>query len=255
MNRRAHSFSAKRLAEMAEQETKVGRPIASHIECPIASHSGRPIASHSGWPIASAMGDTNSSGESRTQRTSEGPARLFRLPSAHGKPWAIRSSRVAIVGICVTLLGLTSCSKQAAGGNDAKTDGADDKVTTLGSVEVTAKLTEIIPHNDEVTFPANDLYDYVYVFKYEVQEVHRGEDVSETVYVGQYNPLKPRADAADARAEGIGGDLKAFKAGDVHRMALEVPIDEHYMGPIINKYFGKTKGPIYWAVWTNRVKG
>jgi hypothetical protein len=36
-------------------------------------------------------------------------------------------------------------------------------------------------------------------------------------------------------------------------MALEAPIDDYYMGGIINKYFGKFNGPIYWAVWTNEV--
>jgi hypothetical protein len=36
-------------------------------------------------------------------------------------------------------------------------------------------------------------------------------------------------------------------------MALEVPIDDYYMGGIINKYFGESEDPIYWALWTNLV--
>jgi hypothetical protein len=36
-------------------------------------------------------------------------------------------------------------------------------------------------------------------------------------------------------------------------MALEEPLDEHYMGGIINKYFGNDPGPKYWAVRTNLV--
>ena len=131
-------------------------------------------------------------------------------------------------------------------------DGADAKVTTLGSIEVTAELPEIIYHKDG-TFPSNKLYDYVYIFKYHVLKTHRGKVAGDTIYVGHYNPLKPRAEAADERAEGIGGKLKKFRIGDVHRMALEVPLDDYYMGPIVNKYHGKTKGPLYWAVWTNRV--
>jgi hypothetical protein len=145
-------------------------------------------------------------------------------------------------------IGLASCGKQAD-------PGIDDKITKLGSIEITAKLAEVIPFNDECTFPANDLYDYVYVFKYKVLEKHRGGGkVPDTVYVGHYNPLKPRAKATDARVDCIGGNLKQFQAGDVHRMALEPSLDDHYMGPIINKYHGKHKGPIYWAVWTNRVR-
>jgi hypothetical protein len=30
--------------------------------------------------------------------------------------------------------------------------------------------------------------------------------------------------------EGVGGNLKTFRTGQVHRLALEVPIDDHYMG-------------------------
>lgn len=141
----------------------------------------------------------------------------------------------------LAVLAAASCGQQPD-------DGADPKVTTLGTIEVTAQLVEVLG-----TFPPNDLYDYVYVLKYRILATHRGAVAGDTILVGQYNPLKPRARAADVRAEGIGGTLKAFKAGDLHRMALEVPLDEHYMGPIINKYHGKAGGPLHWAVWTNRV--
>ena len=142
-------------------------------------------------------------------------------------------------------LALASCGEQAD-------DGADPKVTTLGTIEVTAQLTEIVFYKDG-KLPANDLYDYVYILRYRVLEAHRGKVEADVIYVGQYNPLKPRAEAADVRAEGIGGNLTRFRVSDVHRMALEVPLDDYYMGPIINKYHGKATGPLYWAVWTNRV--
>jgi len=130
-----------------------------------------------------------------------------------------------------------------------KTDtGADPKVTSLGSAEVTARLEEI-----RGTFPPNNLYDYAYILKYRVLETHRGKLDRDTVLVAHYNPLKPRDQAADARSGQIGGNLKKFTAGDIHRMALEVPLDDHYMGPMINKYHGEDAGPLYWAVWTNRV--
>lgn len=126
--------------------------------------------------------------------------------------------------------------------------GEDPQVTTLGSVEVTAQLEEIPSE-----LPDIPLYDYAYVFKYKVLQVHRGKVDGGTIYVGQYNPLKPRAQVADARSGKIGGNLKQFTAGDVHRMALEAPIDDYYMGGIINKYFEQNPPLIYWAVWTNRV--
>jgi len=126
--------------------------------------------------------------------------------------------------------------------------GEDPNVTTLGSIEVTARLEEI--RGDLIDDP---LYDYAHVMKYKVLQVHRGEANKETIYVGHYNPAEPRASVADARVQQIGGNVRQFRVGDVHRMALEVPIDDHYMGGIINKYFGEIDDPVYWAIWTNRV--
>ena len=71
------------------------------------------------------------------------------------------------------------------------------------------------------------------------------------IYVGHYNPWKPRSEAADRRVQGIGGNLEQFRAGQIHHMALEVPIDDFFMGGIVNKYFGQTTDPLFWAVWTN----
>ena len=129
--------------------------------------------------------------------------------------------------------------------------GEDNKVTTLGTQEVTAKLIEI-----RGEFVDKPMYDYAFVMKYKVIEAHRGGfEPDETIYIGHYNPLKPRKDAADARVPEVGGNLKAFHPGDTHRMALETSIDDHYMGGIINRYFEEYDGPIHWAVWTNRVSG
>jgi len=125
--------------------------------------------------------------------------------------------------------------------------GEDPEVTTRGSFEITGRLMEI-----RGKLPLNDLYDYVFVFKYEVLKEHRGTAGSDIIYVGHYNPLKPRAEAPDERVKDIGGNIDRFRPGDVHRMALEVPVDDYYMGGIINRYFEEYSGPVYWAVWTNR---
>jgi len=119
----------------------------------------------------------------------------------------------------------------------------------MGHIEVTARLTEI----PEGAIFKRDLYDYTTVLKYNVLKVHRGQVAAETIYVGHYNPFKPRSEAADKQVPGIGGNLTSFKSGQIHRMAMEVPIDDYFMGGIINKYFGKFDGPIYWAVWTNEI--
>ena len=146
--------------------------------------------------------------------------------------------------VCWTLIlmsaMLVSCGQKQAAARDSK-------VSSMGSIEVTAELEEI---RGEFVNKAN--YDYAFVMKYKVLEVHRGEIEGDTIYVGHYNPEKARAEVADARVPDIGGSLKRFHAGEVHRMALEAPIDDYYMGGIINRYFEEYKGPIHWAVWTDR---
>lgn len=135
------------------------------------------------------------------------------------------------------------------GGAPTPTDGADPRVTTMGSIEVTARLADIPGE-----FPPNDLYDYAYVMKYDVLETHRG-DVTGTIYVGHYNPLKKRGEAADDRSGEIGGNITRYRVGDIHRLALDVPIEEYCMAGIVNVYAenAPVDAPVYWTLWVNEV--
>jgi hypothetical protein len=123
-------------------------------------------------------------------------------------------------------------------------------LATKGSLEVTARLVEV----PEGAIFKRDLYDYATILKYQVLKIQRGQVKSDIIYVGHYNPSKPRQDAADKRVKDIGGNLRQFQAGQVHHMALEIPIEDFFMGGIVNKYFGKTSEPLYWAVWTDLVQ-
>jgi len=154
--------------------------------------------------------------------------------------------RAGAFGFTLVLAGLllSSCGQQPSGEPVA---AADPHLATNGTIEVTAKLAEI----PEGAIFKRDLYDYATILKYQVVKVHRGQVATNTLFVGHYNPWKPRAEAADKRVKGIGGSLRQLRAGDTHRMALEVPIDDHFMGGIVNKYFGQETGPLFWAVWTN----
>jgi hypothetical protein len=129
-----------------------------------------------------------------------------------------------------------------------KASGVDAQVTSLGTVEVTAELVQI--KGELIDRP---LYDYVFIFKYKVLKVHRGKINSEYIYVGHYNPLKARSEVSDANSGKIGGNVKTFQGGDIHRMALDTPLDNFYMGGIVNRYFEEMKGAPYWALWTNQV--
>ncbi|HZW30943.1 MAG TPA: hypothetical protein VFF52_09570 [Isosphaeraceae bacterium] len=136
-----------------------------------------------------------------------------------------------------------------AGPVSQTTADSETRVATRGSIEVTARLLEI----PEGAIFKRDLYDYATVLEYKVLQVHRGKPDGDIIYVGHYDPFKPRAKASDERVPDVGGNLKAFRAGQVHHMALEVPIDDYFMGGIVDKYHGQHTGPIYWAVWTDLV--
>ena len=132
--------------------------------------------------------------------------------------------------------GTVSCGKSAP----------SPELAANGDTEVTAKLTAI-----GGDFPPNKLYDYMYVMKYHVLKVHRGKVQGEEIFVGHYNPLKPRAAAEDKYSGKVGGNVDRLQVGDVHRMALEAPLDEVFMGGIIDKHI-KEKGTRYRAIWTDR---
>jgi hypothetical protein len=147
------------------------------------------------------------------------------------------------IGLLLFALLGASCEQKPA-----RSPGASDpQLQSRGSVEVTARLLEI----PEGAIFKRDLYKYTAILKYKILQVHRGSVTREVIYVGHYNPWKPRSEAADKQVAGIGGNLGQLRAGQVHRMALEVPIDDHFMGGIVNKYFGQETGPLHWAVWTN----
>jgi hypothetical protein len=160
-----------------------------------------------------------------------------------------RSPFRLFLGTALVALGLI-CGACGRNGEPAVSAAIDPQLASHGTIEVTAELLEI----PEGAIFKRDLYDYATILKYRVLRVHRGEVEGETLYVGHYNPWKPRSEAADPRVRALGGNLRQFEAGQTHRMALEVPIDDHFMGGIVNKYFGQTTNALYWAVWTNEEK-
>lgn len=138
------------------------------------------------------------------------------------------------------VLAFAACGKKSA--------APDPQLASRGSIEVTARLVEV----PEGAIFQRDLYDYATILKYEVVEVHRGSlQPGGVIHVGHYNPWKPRAEAADRKVKEVGGALRGFRAGELHRMALETPIDDHYLGGIVDKYFGRREGDAFWAVWTD----
>jgi hypothetical protein len=153
--------------------------------------------------------------------------------------------RIVVYGIALTmlLLGVVGCRGKSNSGEDAE-------VKSIGTVEVTARLLEV----PEGAIFYRELYNYATILKYEVVSVHRGAlQKGEVIYVGHRNPWMSRTTKInDKRMGGMGGNLKQFQAKRLHRMALETPMDDHYMGGIVDKYFGKHEGPSYFSIWTNQ---
>jgi hypothetical protein len=162
------------------------------------------------------------------------------------KLMSVRTCRT-VVGSLLLVMGMmpAACAKRREGA------ATDPELAKRGSIEVTARLVEI----PEGAIFERELYNYATVLKYEVLEVHRGKVKGQTIYVGHYNPFKPRSEVTDRRVQDVGGNLKSFRAGQVHHMALEESMLDHFTGGILNKYSGEDTDPIYWAVWTDLVSG
>jgi hypothetical protein len=164
------------------------------------------------------------------------------------KLMSLRTSRTVVGSLLLAVcLMAAACAKREG----AAILGSDPELAKRGSIEVTARLVEI----PEGAIFERQLYNYATVLKYEVLEVHRGKVKGQTIYVGHYNPFKSRSQAADRRVQDVGGNLKSFREGQVHRMALEGSMLDHFTGGILNKYSYEDTDPIYWAVWTNLVSG
>lgn len=96
---------------------------------------------------------------------------------------------------------------------------------------VDAKLTEI-----PGTIPNNDLYNYVYIFKYKVLKVEQGSLKDKEILVGVYNPKIPRGQVKDKMGSFSKGNVREFKANAKHRLVL-VPLESVWQGALEDEYF------------------
>ena len=145
---------------------------------------------------------------------------------------------IALVVASLCAAGVVSCGTTSS--------GPSPELAANGDLEVTAKLVSI-----GGPFRSNELYDYVYVMKYHVLKIHRGTVDGADIFVGHYNPLKRRAAAQDKFSGKVGGNVERFQEGDVHRLALEAPLNERYLGGIIDRHVTE-KAMRYRAIWTDR---
>ena len=97
------------------------------------------------------------------------------------------------------------------------------------TIEVTARLTKI-----PGKFPADDLYDYAYVMQYQVEG---GAMDKQTILVAHYKPRRARSEIDDAMKKVVGGSLKRFDIGTLHRLTLTASMREVWKGAVVDEFF------------------
>ena len=107
-------------------------------------------------------------------------------------------------------------------------------------VEVTAKLVEI-----PSKMPPDDLYDYAYVMRYEIPGAPPDKAA---LLVAHYKPLVPRSKINKKMKALVGGKLKSFNQGDLHKLKL-AELKSTWKGPLVDEYAASDhKSTRYWCL-------
>lgn len=132
----------------------------------------------------------------------------------------------------IMILGVIAMLSTSSFANDEATNNGATNNDATKEIEVVARLVEI-----PGTMPPNDLYNYVYIFKYKVVKVIKGELKEKEILVGQYNPLMARSSISDKMKDSVSGNLKKFVAGDKHILTLVQPLESKWQEAVEDEYF------------------
>jgi len=97
------------------------------------------------------------------------------------------------------------------------------------TIDVTARLVKI-----PGKFPADELYDYAYVMQYQVEG---GAMDKQTILVAHYKPRRARAEIDDNMKKVVGGSLRRFEVGALHRLTLTASMREVWKGAVVDEFF------------------
>jgi hypothetical protein len=113
-----------------------------------------------------------------------------------------------------------------------------------GIITVTAKLVEI-----PSKLPPDDLYDYAYVMRYEVVG---GPLDKQSILVAHYKPLQPRTKIKDKMKDSVGGKLRSFTQGDIHKLKLSSDLKKIWKGPLIDDFAATDRKSLrYWCLFAD----
>jgi hypothetical protein len=121
----------------------------------------------------------------------------------------------------LSFLALLVCASVSQAGEPAGTPAA--------TIEVTARLQNI-----PGKFPADELYDYAYVMQYQVEG---GAMDKQTILVAHYKPRRARNEIDDNMKKIVGGSLKRFDLGAVHRLTLSPDMRRLWKGAVVDEFF------------------
>ncbi|MBD3315424.1 MAG: hypothetical protein GF344_06525 [Chitinivibrionales bacterium] len=156
------------------------------------------------------------------------------------KRFAIMLTAAAAVSMLVGAVFAEGDAKKAdkylVAAKSAEEGGGDDTLV------ITARVVEI-----PGTFPPNDLYNYVYVMKYRVLDVEKGDYDGREILVGHYNPLIPRSQVDDKMDEYVDGNVKKFEKGSKQRLVLVSPISKVWNEAMEDEYFD-SEDPKFYAL-------
>jgi len=108
-------------------------------------------------------------------------------------------------------------------------------------LEVTAKLVEI-----PSKMPPDDLYDYAYVMRYQVQG---GPLDKQFLLVAHYKPLVARSKIKDKMKAQVGGKLRSFNQGEVHKLRLAADLKSIWKGALVDEYAATDRKSVrYWCL-------
>jgi hypothetical protein len=111
----------------------------------------------------------------------------------------------------------------------------------VAPISVRAKLVEI-----PSALPPDDLYDYAYVMRY---EVIGGPLDKQSILVAHYKPREPRAKLKDAAKLHVGGKLRSFVPGDIHRLKLSPDLKKLWKGALIDEFAATDRKSVrYWCL-------
>ena len=97
------------------------------------------------------------------------------------------------------------------------------------TIEVTARLQKI-----PGKFPADELYDYAYVMQYQVEG---GAMDKQNILVAHYKPRRARNEIDDNMKKIVGGSLKRFDVGALHRLTLTPDMRKVWKGAVVDEFF------------------